>query len=642
MAEKIPPEQLQSAPEISPEAQRLEAEEQRDIEEKVDARIATEEVGKVEAGPVSTEPLPAMFRSNRKRPKNNEPTVIPEDDQLLNLFKEKYEAIGEAPIIPDSEDAPTEFLNNDHTSLEWREKLRGLIMVAEKSPIGSERGESLKTYLAERSKELGEKAKEYGPKTVALIGSLSEKYNKLNWKTKIAVTGGLIASVSLTSAAFPIISAILGGALYGQRVIGGIGFAMNRRKALDAKIAANADHWLAGKSERVKNTYATALAAVYMGSTAFAVHEGVEALNELGVNKWLGNMLGHKLEEVPAATTAPIAEAVAPTPAPEVPASVAPEIPQPAAAAAADVEAVASALAPEIHGIEVTATPGKGYEYMMKRLWEQLQEKGISTEQVERFRGSDLGKLLEADEKSVNDVIHNIAKEQGFYKPEGTSVQINLGDKLSFNEEGSIVLGNKDEWIVKAPANAPLTPAYPPETIVRPEIPVPPLAQENIATSEPIKTVDLTEKQAVDETELPTPPSENDSSIVRDGQGQAVLDGSGEPIRTGTFETSPGTNQFGLIVETAKSHIYAGAGEGRTFVFGGTPAERANMILEHLTKNPNSVVFGTDDSEKYRIPWYLVEGKITPGVPMRTSGFFGFGSTWMKPPGPEDLEKVIK
>jgi hypothetical protein len=90
-------------------------------------------------------------------------------------------------------------------------------------------------------------------------------------------------------------------------------------------------------------------------------------------------------------------------------------------------------------------------------------------------------------------------------------------------------------------------------------------------------------------------------------------------------------------------HIYADVGAAHVFVFGGLVAERARTIRDYLTRNPNGIVFGTDDTEEYRIPWHLVDGKVTAGPPMRQkSGFLGWSTKFMKPPGPEDFRTTLR
>lgn len=497
---------------------------------------------------------------------------------------------------------------DEHTPKEWREKLRKLIgSEGEAELLGvGKMSERLRAHLAERSGELDGEAKEYGPKVAEFIASLPEKYNKLNWKTKLAVTGALMLGASLTATALPILSGALSAALYGQRVLGGIGLGINKRKALDAKIAANPEHWLAEKSELAKNTYVAALAAVYMGGTAFAVHEGVEALNELGVSEWLGNVLGHQsapaVEEpgAPAPIMAETPPAEIATPTPEIVADTAPEAPVPPPE-------------PALHAAEmpsIEASSGHGYEYMMKRLWEELPEDLDANAFPE---GSDIRRLIEADADSIDKVVHQIAAdpEHGFFNADGTSVQINLDSHMTVNADGDIQLGD----MVKAPEGAPTTPAYHPETPVVSDAPPLPV-EESVVTP--------------------------DDSVLRDNEGNVVYDGEGNPVHTGTYETPPGTNEFGLAVPAGEPHIYADSGGAHLFVYGGSPAEQAVTVREYLAAHPNGIIYGADDAGAHRIPFYLLEGKVAAGLPVRTSGFLGFFSSWMKAPGPDEFAKIIK
>lgn len=484
---------------------------------------------------------------------------------------------------------------DEHTPAEWREKLRTLIGgegEAELLGVGT-MSERLRAHLAERSKELDVEAEGYGPKAAELIGSIGERYNKLNWKTKLAITGVLMLGVSLTATALPFISGALGVALYGQRALAGIGLGMNKRKALDAKIAANPDHWLAGKSELAKNSYAAALAAVYMGGTAFAVYEGVEVLNALGVGEWLNGTPEH-----PAPDAAPIPEAPAPDAVPIADAESAPPIPE------------TVAPAPVVPEVSIEASSGHGYEYMMKRLWEELPEDLDANKFPE---GSDIRRLLEADASSIDRVVHQIAADpsHGFYNADGTSVRIELGSQMTVNADGNIQLDD----IVKAPEDAPTTSAYHPEGPSVSEVP-PLSAEETIAVP--------------------------DDSFLRDNEGNVVYDGEGNPVHTGTYETPLGTNEFGLTIPADEPHIYADAGDAHLFVYGGSPAEQAETIQTYLAAHPNGIIYGTDDTGTYRIPFHLLEGKVTAGLPVRTSGFLGFFSSWMKAPGPDEFAKIIK
>ncbi|MDO8231588.1 MAG: hypothetical protein Q7T37_00035 [bacterium] len=139
----------------------------------------------------------------------------------------------------------------------------------------TEQGERLKTHLAERSMSLLHEASEkYGPKVFEVI----EGYNKLGWKKKLAITGCLMVGAGLSATAMPAVSTAFGAALWGQRMVGGLGTVINRRKEIDAKVAKNPESWLANRSEFTKNTYAFALGMVWSLGTSLAVHGGVEAV----------------------------------------------------------------------------------------------------------------------------------------------------------------------------------------------------------------------------------------------------------------------------------------------------------------------------------------------------------------------------
>lgn len=203
------------------------------------------------------------------------------------------------------------------------EKLKNLIAGAKEQLIGGESGEQLraerlKAHLNERSQNARERAKGLGPRALEAVGSVIDRYNKLNWKTKLAVTGALMLGVSATVVAMPLVSGALAAALYGQRAVGAVGLGMNKRKALDAKIEANPEHWMADRTDLVKNTYAAALAAVYMAGTAFAVYEGVELLRSLGISDWFSSTSDAPNTEPPhtgTETEAPANTADAPVPA---------------------------------------------------------------------------------------------------------------------------------------------------------------------------------------------------------------------------------------------------------------------------------------------------------------------------------------
>jgi hypothetical protein len=278
---------------------------------------------------------PDVFRSNRKNIQNAE--IVPDSPftpmQMAEIDRIKtqlHELDSKAAIRELTTD---EFADRANFELDLED-----IYGPSKEQQESVSFEDRKKYLGNRNNELGTKAKEYGIKFAKFIGAQADKYNKMPWYKKLAITGSLMAGVSFTSTLLPFISGTLGTVLLGQRALGSIGFAMNRRKAIDAKIAANSGHRYAKYSESQKNIIATLQAAIYMELTSLATLGGIVALNELGVKDWLGNMLGHTTSQqtsgtipVPTATVpqegafqAPLTEATAAS-------SVAPEAAVPAA-----------------------------------------------------------------------------------------------------------------------------------------------------------------------------------------------------------------------------------------------------------------------------------------------------------------------
>jgi hypothetical protein len=274
------------------------------------------------------------------------------------------------------------------------------------------------------------------------------------------------------------------------------------------------------------------------------------------------------------------------------------------------------AVAPEARMLSVEASRGHGYEWMMKRLWEQMQEKNIPIP-ASADPDSDMYKLLNADAKTIDSVVHNIASDQthGFFNADGTSVRIDMGSHMTIGADGQIHLNGA----VHAAENMPVTPPYHPEVPATAEAPAP--------------------AEAVGERPVPTRPVYLD--MQPDTEAPAVSETSTDtaPESEAPAASEVVTNEFGLEVAPDKPHMYAG--DEHTFVYGGSSTEQSRMLGAYLLRHPQEVVFGADASGEHRVPWHLVEGKVVAGPPMRTEGFLGLFSTFMDPPGPEEFKKII-
>ena len=102
-------------------------------------------------------------------------------------------------------------------------------------------------------------------------------------------------------------------------------------------------------------------------------------------------------------------------------------------------------------------------------------------------------------------------------------------------------------------------------------------------------------------------------------------------------------NSHHLTIPTAESHIYVDSHK-HIFAYGGSPAQQAHAVQSFLNIDADHqklVVYGTDDSGKYRIPWSMRGGQVVPGMPVEKRGFLGMFKSFMKAPDPKDFRNVI-
>ncbi len=365
--------------------------------------------------------------------------------------------------------------------------------------------------------------------------------------------------------------------------------------------------------------------------------------------------------EAPHPATAPAAGNAAPAPeahTPQAPAPAATEAasaPAPETSAAAPAPAPAAATAPAIEMPIVNAS-SHGYEGMIKDLLKHLPD----TKPANIQDGSDLAKLYEArastDPKEIGREIHRIAMDNKheFFTAKG-NFRVDVGAHMTADADGNILFNGE----VHAPTDAHFTPAYHPEapTATATETPAIPESLRGIAPADyPAPEVPHLESAPVPEDALSAPESAppvldavashplaaGQPLVWHTGSEGTLVDSSGNAVHAGVSEAVPGTNSFGLAVPDAVPHIYADPNADHLFAYGGSVAERAKMITEYLTKDPGKIVFAADETGKFRVPWHLVEGKAVAGPPMRTNGVLGFFSTHLKPPAPEEFQKVIK
>lgn len=530
----------------------------------------------------------------------------------------------EPPIIPNPEDAidrehVQEVIGNkEGTPKENRNKFLD-VMGRAKEMFGWYKSSG--EHLVRRSKELDAQAEKMGMEDK--FRQFGEWYNKRDWKTKLAVGlalgvgfGASMAAGASVPAAFGLIAS--GGGIVAQRTAGLMTMYLKFEKNVRVE-----DKWGKEKAMGKAIVYTAAMTGAMLG-LSYAVKEFGESESFQRLKEWLGYKPGHQ--------STPAVEHTAPHQMAAVAVNEPPVV-------VPSAEAVISA--PAVPEISVGATQGKGAEYMMKRVWEHMQDlKSQGLDPDTYADGSDARRLLEADASEINEIVHDIAKnpEHNFYHTDETSVRIDLDSKMTINADGMIEL----DGAVKAPEE---------DALVKPA-----LNQEPVATSD-ANPASVTDKPSLGEVfpgvpiEQPpapveeiliTPPHDTEN-ILRDSSDNPVLDSDNNPIHTETPEQSQYVNQFGIEVPVSEAHIYADEGSKHLLVYGGSPLERGKVMLEYLLENPDKIIYSADSNGENRIPWRLVDGKAIPaGIPVRTPGFFGFFSDWMKAPSPDEFEKLIK
>ncbi len=481
--------------------------------------------------------------------------------------------------------------------------------------IGAERAARYAKYFTDREVSFGEKKE----KLKVDLKVLTERYNKLPLRQKLYITAALIGTSSAAAAAaLPTLSSVLASGMAGVRVLGGAGFALNRRKGMEARIAKYPEHWLADKSDAFKNRYALALGALYTGGTWVAGHYAMEKLTD-----WLGHVFGHATPEASTHSTVVARGEIVRAPV---------------------VTAAGEAVIPAPEMPSVTATAGHGYEYMAKRLWHELQQKHLDPSKYPK--GSDIRQLLKANDSTINGVVHKIAAnpdpEHHFFNHDGTNVLIHPDAHMTIGTNGQIHVSNGSIDVIKAPEGAPVTPIYPPEVVPVHEelIPIQPAVSGHEALMPPdspqtpnlTHTPDLPPQQNIDTT--PAPPHPPGTFTAHPPAPESPI--MGHEI----------VNKFGYKILPDEPHFYAGAKTGEVLVYGGSLDSQFNAVYHYLMSHPDSTIYGTgtdlDTKAIYRVPFSFPKGTLTVGDPVKNTGLIRLFSHWMKAPEPNDLRKLIQ
>ncbi len=307
----------------------------------------------------------------------------------------------------------------------------------------------------------------------------------------------------------------------------------------------------------------------------------------------------------------------------------------------------------------VHAVAGHGYEEMLYKLGQEIHDKYPHGLPQGTGHNSDAWKLWHAAAKGdLKGEVHQIAMGtnggHGFFNPDGTSIRIDPHAHVTIGVDGQVHFGDPTHPdMIHAPAGAPTTPPYQPEAHIhhaggKPSAASTPASKAPpAAPTSPMETAPSTAsghaplENATPPAGMNTPPHAEIPQGVPDisHEGPTAVSPNHFPP-TFTMHGDIATTANGLDVPLSQPHLYAGW-NGDTFAYGGSPAERAQMILGYLKENTYGVVYTASNDENHMLAWQLINDQLTP-TPVRHGGFFGFFRSLAKAPDPSDLQKLIK
>lgn len=453
---------------------------------------------------------------------------------------------------------------------------------------------SSEEHLIRQNEELDAQMEAIGGKLKIERGFrwIGEKYNKLPFKYKLALGAtlglGTVLSAGTLAVAFPLLG------IAGQRAAGLASMYMKFEKQSHDEAWGKNKEWGKQKAMLKAGVYTVLIGLTMKEAIEYASETEIAHAAQAKVEGFLGYMMGHTVS--PSVVSAP-AEAPTHVASPSTPeAHVASPAPEGAPPAVTEAPAAAEAATPEMPAIMIHASSGRGYEYMLKRMWEDLQERQLDPSKY--GENSDIHKLLTADAGNIDKVVHDIASDpqHGFFNPDGArSAVIRPTDILTVGANGQVLLITPDDVIAHAPVGGPTTPAYHPSAveqqaplpdgIVPPDtspaalddqeiVPTqeespayPPLERVEVVAPEPIKTVEITHEQDVADSENAVMHSESVSEAP-------------------TFMTKVD----GVLIDPRTPAIYQAqlpTGETYLAAYGGSDDERLKFIQEYLMRPEN-------------------------------------------------------
>lgn len=589
------------------------------------------------------------------------------------------------------------------TPAESRDALREAVRKLEEIEIPAKAFEVREGYVRQRSAELDAKAEKLG---IVERGfrKIGERYNKLGWKSKLAVGLGLGIGAGIGSAvSMPLALACMSG-VFAQRVAGMASMFLKYEQGFQD-----------GKRKKERAMGAAIAYTAGMTGLMFAlsegVKEGVQYAQQHGwtesVQSWLAHHWPGHHEPAIDPNNPPLPPAAHPEAAPAAPAA---EMQQPAAAAAAGNapetaapaahSAVPEAPAPaHLEMQDIAAVHGRGYEQMLYKMGQALHDKYPNGLPSGVAANSDAAKLWEAVQedgaghlhKHLQGAVHRIATEHGFFRVDGTSVRIDPSAHMTIGADGQIHLADATHPdMIEAAPGMHTTPAYSAEaaessvapqaslevheTLPPPNVPPPPAPNPPPLESHTAPAVGAPVAEAA-ATHMPTklePPMDGDwghwgtpshySAMPPEPVAYAeapvahaaevpmpgapapeALSHVESPVVADVVEQAHSfVNNFDIEVSETEPRLYADKA-GRVFAYGGSDESRFKLVQEYLAQSKGKdVVVRWAHTIKSLLGSQVRVEDLRPAPAGSTSAFV-MESHFFQPkaPNPNDFAKVI-
>lgn len=545
-------------------------------------------------------------------------------------------------------------MGKEGTRKEWIGRLKHLVGRTTdglKESLGK-KWEKAGNAIAALSKAVDEKISHQSVDVEKAFTTLGEKYGKLGFKSKVAIGAalGIGAGVSMAAVSLPGILVFSGG-IAAQRIAGFSHEYLKRAK--DAQT---------DREKALAMVYAGSYGIIMSGLMGVLAKEVAE--DAPGIWRWIKDHVTHfdpmaspeamqfdgaymqpgyiepEVQSPHVVIPEPLSQI--PTP-PELPAMETMNTPAEAANISAESIPADQTLssdetivgdAPKVDLPMIEAAPGHGYEWMAKRMWEQAQHFDPAQLKEQYGEDSDIYKLATTDAAHIDQFVHQLAAdpEHGFYKPDGSSVRIDVGSHMSIDSDGDIQIGDA----VEAPENAPETAPLP--AISSSEVGVPDGTEELAKDQSYVPPLSEAADAKLDTSEIssiPEPAPLESIEEMHEPVESVDIDASNPPPLP-VEHPDNFINANNLAINPSEGHIYQD-GNGAMLAYGNSFEQRLAVAQEFAKNTPGASIWVQAEKPM------LVSGEWHPWVfEVKNSNIGGFfnSAQIMMPLGEPDPKQI--